>query len=156
MEPATAIQPVVRKVKPAGIAGLAIALVALAAAALSPWALDAIQPQTKPIDEVAADLAGRITDRLVAKAKGQEYIAPVEPQRADWSKWYSGSVIGAGVLAVCIGVIGLVCRHDGRLNLATVAVGTSAIILQYALMIVVALLLILLVGLILSALGGGT
>ena len=64
-------------------------------------------------------------------------------------------VVGAGVLAICIGVIGLVARHDGRLNSATVAVGVSAIVFQFALMIAAALLLILLVGLVLSAIAGG-
>jgi hypothetical protein len=60
------------------------------------------------------------------------------------------------VLAIGIGVVGLVAHHDGRLNSATIVVGASAIVFQYALMIAAALLLILLIGLVLSAIGGGT
>ena len=154
MEHTPTTQPVVRKIRPIGIVGLALALIALAAAVLSPWAIDAIDPQSKPIDEVAADVVGRFQDRLIAKAKGEEYVAPAEPQDTNWCKWYSAGVVGVGLLAVCIGVIGLVCHHDGRLNSATIAVGASAIVFQYALMIAAAVLLILLVGLVLSTVGG--
>jgi hypothetical protein len=133
------------------IAGLVVALLALAAAALSPWVVDALKPDRKPIDEVAVEVAGRIKDRVVARAKGTAYTAPEEPRRFDGSKWYAGGVVAAGVLAICIGVVGLVRRHDGRLNSATVAVGASAIVFQYVLILAAALLLILLVGLVLSA-----
>ena len=156
MEATVAVEPSPRKITRVGIAGLVIALLALAAAALSPWAVDALEPEAKPIDQVAAEVAGRIKDRLAAKAKGQEYVAPVEPKGVDLSKWYTGGVIAAGVLAVCIGVVGLVAHHDGRLNSATVAVGASAVVLQYALLVAAALLLILLIGLVLSVMGGGT
>ena len=157
MEAAVAIQPAApRTITRIGIAGLVVAVLALAAAALSPWAVEALEPEKKPIDQVAVEVAGRIKDRLAAKAKGQEYVAPVEPRLTNWAKWYSGGVVGAGVLAVCIGVIGLVARHDGRLGSATIAVGASAVVFQYALMLAAALLLILLVGLVLSALGGFT
>jgi hypothetical protein len=66
-----------------GVAGLVIALLALAAAALSPWAVDALEPERKPVDQVAVEVAGRIRDRLAAKARGQEYVAPAGPRRAD-------------------------------------------------------------------------
>lgn len=64
-------------------------------------------------------------------------------------------MIGAGVLAIAIGVIGLLAHHDGRLNSATIALGAPAIVFQYALMIAAALLLILLIGLVLSVIGAG-
>ena len=156
MDAAVAAQSAPRRITRVGVAGLVIALLALAAAAMSPWAVDALEPEKKPIDEVAVEVAGRIKDRLAAKAKGQEYVAPAEPRRTHWDKWYSGGVVGAGVLAVCVGVIGLVARHDTRLNSATIAVGAAAVAFQYVLMIAAALLLILLVGLVLSAIGGLT
>ena len=155
MESAVAVQPAPRKFTRVGILVLVIALAALAAAALSPWAVGALEPEKKPIDQVAVEVAGRIKNRVTAKARGEQYVAPAEPRRTDWSKWYSFGVVVAGVLAVCIGVVGLVARHDGRLNFATVAVGASAVVLQYALLIAAALLLILLVGLVLSAMDGG-
>ena len=154
MEAIAADAPAPRKITQLGVAGLVIGLLALAGAALSPWAVGALEPEKKPIDQVAVEVAGRIKDRLAAKAKGQAYVAPAEPRGVDWSKSYTFGVVAAGVLAVCIGVVGLVAHHDGRLNSATVAVGASAVVFQYALMIAAALLLILLVGLVLSAIGG--
>jgi hypothetical protein len=131
-----------------------VALVALAAAAMGPWVVDALEPERKPVDEVAADVVGRVKDRLAARAKGREYVAPAEPKRVNWAWWYNGGVVAAGVLAVGIGVVGLVLRHDGRLNSATVAVGASAVVFQYAIVIAAVLLLLLLVGLVFAAFGG--
>ncbi len=142
-----------RKITRLGIAGLVVAFLALAAAVLSPWVIDALEPDRPPIDEVAADVAVRIKDRIVAKAKGQTYATPANPERAGWAKAYPVGVIAAGFLAVVVGVIGLVAHHHRRLNTATVAVGTSAIVFQYALLIAAALLLILLIGLIFSSIG---
>jgi hypothetical protein len=156
MEQTASVESIPRKTTRIGIAGLVLALLALAAAALSPWAIDALEPEKKPIDEVAVGIAGRIKERLVAKAKGQPYVAPAEPQRANWAKRYTGGVVGIGMVALCIGVIGLVARHDARLNSATVAVAASAIVFQYVLMIAAALLLILLIGLVVSVIDGGT
>ena len=66
MEATVAVQPSPRKITRVGIAGLVIALLALAAAALSPWAVDALEPEKKPMDQVAVEVAGRIKDRLAA------------------------------------------------------------------------------------------
>lgn len=138
-----------------GVVGLAIALVALMAAAVSPWATNLLQPDRKPIDEAAVEVAGRVKDRIAAKAKGQPYITPAEANHTNWASLYTLGVVVAGALAVSIGVVGLVVRHNGRLNAATVTVGTAAIILQYFLLIAAVLLFLLLVMLILWFLGFG-
>ena len=142
-----------RKVTLFGITGLVIALVALAAAVLSPWAVDVLEPEAKPIDEVAIDAAMRIKDRVAAKLKGEEFIPPPEEKRFEWAKWYPASTVACGAVAICFGVVGFVRRDDVRFNGATVAVGLSAIVFQYFLLIAAALILLLLIGLVLSALG---
>jgi hypothetical protein len=149
------VNPVPAKRTPLGFAGLIAAMVALTAAALSPWAMAALDPPRKSVDEVALDVAGRIKDRIAARAKGQPYVAPAEPARSSRASRYMAAVIGAGALAVCVGVFGLACGHDTRLNASTVAVGASAIVFQYALVFAALLLFILLVGLVLAAMGGG-
>ncbi len=137
-----------------GIAGLAVALVALVAAVLSPWILDAIEPQSKPIDEVAVDAAVKLKDRLVAKAKGEEYVPPPpEKTTFDLSKWYPAGTISLGLCAMCFGIIGFVRHEDVRVNGSAVTVGLAAILFQYFLLIAAALILILLIGIVLSALG---
>lgn len=139
-----------------GIAGLVIALIALVAAALSPWIIEALDPKPTTLDEAAVEMSVRIKDRLAAKAKGQEYVAPAKPQRVNLAKYYAAGVIGAGALAACIGVVGLVCRHDHRLNSATIAVGAAAVVFQYALILAGLFLLILLVALIVWVTGAGS
>jgi hypothetical protein len=138
------------------VSALGEALLSLLAATLSPWMIHWIDPQPRAIDEVAVEVVSRIKDRLVAKARGEPYIAPAEPDRFDAAQWYAGCVIAAAGLAICVGVIGLVCRHHARLNTAIVAVAAAAIVFQYMLILAAALLLVLLVGLVLWSLPGGT
>ena len=139
------------------ISGLVVALVALVAAVMSPYAVDALEPERKAVDEVAVDVAVKIKDRLAAKARGEEYAPPADaaPTGTDWSRIYPMSVIGAGVLAACVGVVGFVRHDDPRVASATIGVGLCAVVFQYALILAAALLLVLLVGAILAALGGG-
>ena len=137
-----------------GIAGLAISLVALVAAVLSPWILDTIEPQSKPIDEVAVDVAVKIKDRLIAKAKGEEYVPPpTEKPRFKLSKWYPAGTISLGLCAMCCGIIGFARHEDARVNGSAVTVGLAAILFQYFLLIAGALIIILLIAIVLSALG---
>ena len=142
-----------RQMSGLSIGGLAVALVALVAAVISPWVLDALQPEAKPIDEVAVDFAVRIKERLAAKIKGKEFIPPPEEKRFNWDKWYPAGTVTCGVIAICLGVVGFVRHEDIRLNGATVTVGLSAILFQYFLMLASILILILLIGFVLSALG---
>ena len=134
--------------------GLAFALLALVAAIMSPWIIDAIEPDQKPIDEAAVDVATKIKDRLIAKAKGQEYIPPVETETGfDIAKWYPAGTIALGLCGICLGVGGF-CRHeDVRITGSSVAVGLAAIVFQYFLLLAAAIIFFMLVGLILSALG---
>ena len=137
-----------------GGVGLAFALLGLVAAIMSPWLLDAIEPERKPIDEAAVEVAVKIKDRLIAKAKGQEYIAPIETETGfDIAKWYPAGTIALGLCGICFGVGGF-CRHENlRITGSSVTVGLAAIIFQYFLLLAAAIIFFMLVGLILSALG---
>lgn len=135
-------------------AGLAFAFLALVAAVMSPWVLDTLAPPAKPIDERAVDVAMRIKDRLVAKAKGEEFVAePTEKEASDPGKWYPPTTIGIGLIGVCLGIIGFTRHESPRASASAVAVGLAAIIFQYFLLLAAAIVFILLVGIILSALG---
>ncbi|MCH9022009.1 MAG: hypothetical protein IID32_04525 [Planctomycetes bacterium] len=146
-----------KKISRFGMAGLIIGLLALVAAVLSPWIIDAVEPEKKPIDEIALDTAIKIKDRLNAKLKGEEYKSQQEPKSApsNMSKYYPASVILAGAIAICFGTVGFVRRDNLRLSGATVAVGASAILFQYFLMLAAAIILILLIGMVLAVLQGG-
>lgn len=142
-----------RKITLVGMAGLTIGLLALAAAVLSPWLVDALEPDRKSVDQVATERAVSIKDRIARHFKGEKPAPPPEPEAATWSKRIPFGVTAAGMLAICIGVVGLVARHDGRLNTSTIAVGSAAIVFQYVLIVAAAILVILLIGVILSSLG---
>ncbi len=134
--------------------GLAIALLALIAAGMSPWVIEAIEPERKPADEVAVDFAIKIKDRLVAKAKGHEYVPPVEQQSGiNIAKWYPPGTIALGLCGVCLGVGGFCRNEDVRIAGASVTVGLAAIIFQYYLLLAAAIIFLVLVGIILSVLG---
>jgi hypothetical protein len=137
-----------------GVVGLVFALLGLVAAIMSPWLIDAIDPERKPIDEAAVEVAVKIKDRLIAKAKGQEYIAPIEKEtRFDIAKWYPAGTIALGLCGICFGVGGF-CRHENlRITGSSVTVGLAAIVFQYFLLLAAAIIFFMLVGLILSALG---
>jgi hypothetical protein len=136
-----------------GVVGLVVALFALVAAVLSPWIVEALEPEAKPIDKLAVDAAVRIKGRLAAKIKGEEFVEPPEKVPFDWAKWFPAGTISLGVFAMCCGTVGFVRREDIRINGSAVTIGLAAIVFQYFLLIAAALILILLIAIALSALG---
>ncbi|WP_068141289.1 hypothetical protein [Roseimaritima ulvae] len=134
--------------------GLAFALLGLVAAIMSPWIIDVLEPGRKPIDEAAVEVATKIKDRLIAKAKGDEYIPPVETETGfDIGKWYPAGTIALGLCGICFGIGGF-CRHeDLRITGSSVTVGLAAIVFQYFLLLAAAIIFFMLVAIILSALG---
>lgn len=141
-----------RKITRVGILGLALGLVSLAAAALTPWIIDLLEPEEPPSDEVVVDIAIRLKERMTAKLKGEEFVPAPPSEGSNLVKAYSGGVVVGGLIAIGIGVAGLVLQHDRRLNTAAIAVGGSAIVFQYVLLLAAVIIAVLLIGLIVSAL----
>ncbi len=136
------------------VVGLNFAIFGLIAAILSPWILDAIAPERKPMDQVAVEFATKVKDRLIAKAKKQEYVPPVQPDEGfDIAKWYPAGTITLGLCGICLGVGGFCRQENVRISASSVAVGLAAIIFQYFLLLAATILFFLLIGIILSALG---
>ena len=144
-----------RRVDKLGWIGLGLSLAALLGAVLSPWVVDWLEPDPKPIDQVAVDVAVKVKERLSAKLNGQESGTVVQRSSNSWSTTYPASVVGLGAIAVCLGIVGFVGRLDPRVSSATVAIGASAILFQYFLLLAGAVLVILLVGIVIYALVGG-
>lgn len=106
------------------------------------------------IVEVAVDVATNIKDRLVAKAKGQEFVAkPKADKTPSLRRWYPPTTVGIGLLGICLGSVGFTRHESARMSASAVTVGLAAILFQYFLLMAAAIILILLVGFILNALG---
>jgi len=134
--------------------GLVVGFIAFIAAVMSPWIMDSIAPSSKTIDEVAVDVAVNIKDRLVAKAKGREFVPrSKEVKVSNLRRWYPATTIGIGVLGICLGVIGYTRHENIRMSASAVIVGLAAIVFQYFLLLAAAIILILLIGFILNTLG---
>lgn len=136
------------------MSGLVIGFIALVAAVMSPWILESVAPPTKSIDEVAVDVAINIKDRLVAKAKGQEFVAKEKDDKTpSLRRWYPPVTIGIGLLGMCLGIVGFTRHESTRVSASAVTVGLAAIVFQYFLLLAAAIIFILLIGVILNAFG---
>jgi len=145
--------PKPRRVTRLGLAGLIVGLVALVAAVMSSWVVELLEPERQPIEHVAAEIASSLAGRLAARARGEQYVPPPAVVQAgtDWSRIYPAAVVGAGILAACVGVVGFVRRDDLRVAGATIGVGLSAVLFQYFLLLAGAVLFILLIAVVLAA-----
>ena len=133
-----------------GIIATLLGCLGIIAAVLPTWVLPLVTPP-QPIDEVVVDTAHQIENRLVAKAFGQEYKQPV--RKTDWYKVLSVAAVTLGVGALVFSAVSFVSREPWRFAVAGATLGTGAILFQFSLMIAFALIGILFVAVILSALG---
>jgi hypothetical protein len=130
--------------------GLAASPFALTLAAGGPWLADRLDRPEPAIDEVAADLAGRIKDRVAARLQGRTYQAPPRTVAFGWSYWLLGLAVGLGVIGCGLGVLGLVRREDTRLVGSAIGVGVGPIVFPSLVLFAAAILLLLLIGLLCS------
>lgn len=138
-----------------GWPGLVAALAGFALAACGPWLARLLDPPPAPIEDLAADVAVRILDRMAAKRRGEEPPPTVPgPEPFRWSRALPGIAVALGVAGLGLGVFGLVRREDARLAGAAVAIGVGAVVFHWAVLVAGGLLALLLVGLVLSVIQG--
>jgi len=134
--------------------GLIVGLVALAAAFLSPSIAEAIDPPKAAVEEVAVDLASRIIDAAKAKASGQEYQPVAAPQQLP-SRFIYPVVVALGMFAAALGIAAFIRSEDRTMAGGAIALGVGAALIQWAMMMVGAILIILLVLAVIAFLSGG-
>lgn len=132
-----------------GIIGTIFGCLAVVAAVLPLWVLPALVPP-EPIDKVVVDTAQKIKDRVVAKMKGVEYREV--DRKLDWNQILAIVAVSLGVLALIFGAVSFVAHEPWRYAGAAGALGAGAILFQFSILVAGALLGILLVFVILSAL----
>lgn len=124
--------------------GAFLGLIALTAAFLSPQIAKAIDPPSKPLEQIVVDSASRIVDAAKAKAAGQEYTRNTPIQKRP-SRFIYPIVICLGMFAAGLGITGLLRSEDRTLASGAVALGIGAAVVQFSLMILGAILILFLI-----------
>src|SRR5687768_14707851 len=132
-----------------GIIGTLFGCLAVVAAVLPLWVLPVIIPPA-PVDKVVVDTAQKIKDRIAAKIKGVEYKEAA--RKLDWYNVFAVVAVSLGVLALIFSAISFVAHEPWRFAGAAGALGAGAILFQFSILVAGALLGILLIFVILSAL----
>ncbi|MEM7624539.1 MAG: hypothetical protein AAF333_02805 [Planctomycetota bacterium] len=119
---------------------------------MSPWIQAAIDPPPPPIEQAAVDLAGRLAEAAKAKLTGEDYVAaPASTPKP--SRFLVPAVIGSGMVAVGFGLFSLLRAEPRVVGGAAIALGVSAAVVQWSIIIATVLIVVLLVAAILSAVG---
>ncbi|NNC88435.1 MAG: hypothetical protein HKN82_08260 [Akkermansiaceae bacterium] len=136
-----------------GIIGIVAGFLALASAFLSPWIQDAIDPPAKPIEEAAVDFAARLAEAAKAKLKGEEYVPATDAEPLP-SRFLVPGIIGLGMLAAGLGILSLIKSEPRMVGSGAIALGVSAAVVQWSIMIAGVIIFLLIVFAVMSFLGG--
>lgn len=133
-----------------GIASVVIGFVAFAAV-VGHFFAGPVDPPP-PIETSIAEKAANIRDATVAALKGEEYEAQetVRPKTLD--DYLTYSFLAAGMLAILLAVIGFIRHERIRPAIAGAALGGLAITFQFAVVLFMTLLFVLLVSAVLDKL----
>lgn len=140
-----------RRKSPWGLAGVVVGCVALAAAFLSPWLAEAIDP-SPPLEVVVADKAVKIRDAVKAKLAGEKYV-PERPVRA--GAVLPPVVIAAGLVGAGLGLVSLFKRETRMFSASAMTIGVSAVIVQWMVVAAAVIIGLLVLYVIFSFLTGG-
>ena len=126
-----------------GIIGSIFGLLALIAAVLPHWVLPMIYPPP-PVDKVIVDTGHRLKDRLIARAKGVEYQAPVQEKLtgARLSSDLAAGAVALGLFAIAFSVFSLIRREEKLLAGVSATLGIAAIAFEFSFFVIGALILI--------------
>jgi hypothetical protein len=141
------------KTRTIGIVGIIAGFLALAAAFLSPWIRDAIDPPAKPIEQTAVDFAGRLAEAAKAKLKGEAYVPAIATEPLP-SRFLFPGVIGLGMVAAGLGIASLIKSEPRIVGGGAIALGVGAAVVQWSILVAGAIFFILLVMIVMSLLGG--
>lgn len=134
--------------------GMIVGLLALAVAVGSTYLVEYLDPPPKPIEDTVADLALKISNKVKDSIiKGRVERTAVQKAPMPASKYIPIIALGLGVGGIGFGIIALLRSEDRFIAGTSVALGASAIIAQYAILLTLALVVAILVAAVLSQLG---
>ena len=112
--------------------------------------------ETPPaLEDTIADEAVKIRDRVVARLKGDVTTSERISSRWGADRIALTSIAGLGVLAILLGVVGFVRHESVRVVGSAVALGGSALALQYLIIAVCAIVFAIILGAVLNGLDFG-
>lgn len=118
---------------------------------MEPWALAAAAKEREGA-RIEVDL--RINDRVLNKIFGDAPTTQPPATGPSWAQLYTAGVRLLSVVGIALGVVGLVLRHDTRLNLAIITLAAVAMAFQFTLVAVGGVVALVILVLIISALSG--
>jgi hypothetical protein len=149
-------QAIIRN-SPFGVAGLAVAMVAFALAVLPPWLSQLNQPPPRPVEDVIADTAVKIKDRMIARLEITKSETAAAPNRTSiaWKRYMNVGSMVLAVGAIFLAVFSFIRRENWRLSGSAVALGGAALAWQYLMMALAVIFIAIIIGAVLNFFGGG-
>jgi hypothetical protein len=86
------------------------------------------------LEETAYETAKSLREAVVAGWRGEEYEAPQADSRFDPDTVVKLSVVAAGGLAILLGLAGILRREHFKLGGAAITLGTTAILVEVAIL----------------------
>ncbi len=120
--------------------GVVLAILAFSMAVTSPWLQDALNPSTATIEDVVVEKALTIKEKLAAGLKGEDYKSIQGEDYSHWSDHLPLIAIVIGTFAIICGVVAFLRKEDSKMSGMAIALGASAIVAQYIIMAVAAIL----------------
>jgi len=126
-----------------GVIGSLVGLVAFITAVLPHWIVPMLSAPP-PADQVIVDTGHRLKDRLIARAKGVEYQAPVQEKSAGarLSSDLAAGAVALGPFAIAFSVFSLIRREEKLLAGVSATLGIAAIAFEFSFFVIGALILI--------------
>ncbi len=135
--------------------GLIIALIAFSMSVTTPWLLSHFSPPSPPIEDLAIEKALSIKEKITAAMTGAEKPETKPPAKnpVHWTDYWSLIVILVALGGIINGAVGLIKHHNRWIGGTAIGFGIGAIMAQYMIIALAAVIFILFVGVILNSLG---
>lgn len=142
-----------RKPRRIGVIGSIVGAVALGIALFHFFFGPLEQPPS--VEDLVAETAVNLKNAFDAKLQGKTYEPATTPSRLDADELLRRSVIVLGFIAIVLAAVGFVQHEDWRASTVAIVLGAGAIVFQFTVLVLGAILALLLIFIVLNALGLG-
>lgn len=135
------------------IAGIVIGLLSVLAGSMH-FFLGPIE-KAPTLENVVQEKTAALKDAIIAGIKGEKPEAEVGAQRRQFTSddIARAATVGVGVLALALGIVGLIRREPMRESITALIVGSAAVVVPFAIYIVMMILGMMLIVAIIGTIG---